>query len=267
MAGLDLTPPLPPIPLLSHSHLQVGAKASLLSHAKTLELYRANAKKANDPEITFEFAALMISVAKDLGEAGDEEEALPSTASSDFLDIKDRRRSSFNIPRKKGSPSSSSSSIFRATSHTDLPDAQNVPSASSSETDLPMTKRNNLLREAAALLRKLANQGHVPAQYMLGDLYSQGALSAKGKREYDRAFPLFVLAAKHGHTDAAFRTAQCCEHALGCRKDTAKAFHWYKCASVSAKRCFADARRTEKHVPTPIQKLCFDLEWPKSRAS
>jgi uncharacterized protein len=32
-------------PLLDHSHLRPGAQAALLSHERTLELYRANAKK------------------------------------------------------------------------------------------------------------------------------------------------------------------------------------------------------------------------------
>ena len=218
---------LPPLPLLDHSHLQVGDKASLLSHMKTLELYRANAKKSNDPEVLFGFATLMLSVAKDLQEVGEDEEGSPSS-SEQYLDANHRRRrSSLNLPSKKSSPSSSSSSVFRSSQNSD---PQEPISSASSETDLPvMTKRNGLLRESAGLLRKLANQGYVPAQYLLADLHTQGTLSSKGSPEFDKAFPLFVLAAKHGHTDAAFRTAQCCEYALGCRRDYAKAFQWYKC--------------------------------------
>lgn len=45
------SPPPPPAPLLDHSHLRPGNQASLLSHEQTLELYRANAKKTQDPEV------------------------------------------------------------------------------------------------------------------------------------------------------------------------------------------------------------------------
>jgi TPR repeat protein len=52
--------------LLSHAHLKPGHKATLLSYTQTLELYRQNAKKTNDPELQFEFAAFMIDAGKPL---------------------------------------------------------------------------------------------------------------------------------------------------------------------------------------------------------
>ncbi|KAG0283759.1 hypothetical protein BGZ98_006194, partial [Dissophora globulifera] len=52
--------------VLSHSHLKPGHKATLLSYTQTLELYRQNAKKTNDPELQFEFAAFMIDAGKPL---------------------------------------------------------------------------------------------------------------------------------------------------------------------------------------------------------
>ncbi|KAF9584452.1 hypothetical protein BGW38_006426 [Lunasporangiospora selenospora] len=51
---------------LSHAHLKPGHKATLLSYTQTLELYRQNAKKTNDPELQFEFAAFMIDAGKPL---------------------------------------------------------------------------------------------------------------------------------------------------------------------------------------------------------
>ncbi|KAF9400697.1 hypothetical protein BGX21_003725, partial [Mortierella sp. AD011] len=39
--------------VLSHDHLKPGHKATLLSYTQTLELYRQNAKKTNDPELQF----------------------------------------------------------------------------------------------------------------------------------------------------------------------------------------------------------------------
>jgi len=58
--------PPPPAQLLDQSHLRVGTMASLLSHDKTLELYRQNAKKTNDPEIQYEFATFTMDVVADL---------------------------------------------------------------------------------------------------------------------------------------------------------------------------------------------------------
>lgn len=61
----DPSPP-PPAQLLDQSHLQPGNMASLLSHDKTLELYRQNAKKTNDPDIQFEFCTFVMDVVADL---------------------------------------------------------------------------------------------------------------------------------------------------------------------------------------------------------
>ncbi|KAF8978931.1 hypothetical protein BGZ46_006006 [Entomortierella lignicola] len=61
--GDELTPEQS---VLSHSHLKPGHKATLLSYTQTLELYRQNAKKTNDPELQFEFAAFMIDAGKSL---------------------------------------------------------------------------------------------------------------------------------------------------------------------------------------------------------
>ncbi|KAG0034961.1 hypothetical protein BGZ81_001910 [Podila clonocystis] len=52
--------------VLSQAHLKPGHKATLLSYTQTLELYRQNAKKTNDPELQFEFAAFMIDAGKPL---------------------------------------------------------------------------------------------------------------------------------------------------------------------------------------------------------
>lgn len=62
----DPTNPQQDQSLLSHAHLKPGHKATLLSYTQTLELYRQNAKKTNDPELQFEFAAFMIDAGKPL---------------------------------------------------------------------------------------------------------------------------------------------------------------------------------------------------------
>ncbi|KAK1757500.1 hypothetical protein QBC47DRAFT_296543 [Echria macrotheca] len=87
-----------------------------------------------------------------------------------------------------------------------------------------------LIREARAILQKLSNNGYPFAQYYLADGYASGLFS-KGKEDYNSAFPLFVLAAKHGHAESAYRTALCYEFGWGCRKDPAKAVQFLRTAA------------------------------------
>jgi TPR repeat protein len=143
--------------VLSHSHLKPGHKATLLSYTQTLELYRQNAKKTNDPELQFEFAAFMIDAGKPLED--------------------------------------------------------------------PQT-RAELFDEAMKLLRKLATNGHAESQHYLAECFASGF--AKGKPDFDKAFPLWVQASKHGHPDAAYRTGRCYDEGLGTRKDNARAVQFYR---------------------------------------
>lgn len=93
-------------------------------------------------------------------------------------------------------------------------------------------KRESYIKEATSLLKKIADRGHVLAQYTLADCYSNGIGTVKGRQDFDRAFPLFVLAAKHNHVDASYRAGACCEYGWGCRKDSAKAVQFYKKAAA-----------------------------------
>lgn len=93
-----------------------------------------------------------------------------------------------------------------------------------------LTSPAELVREARTILQKLSNQGYPFAQYYLADGYASGLFS-KGKEDYNSAFPLFVLAAKHGHAESAYRTALCYEFGWGCRKDAAKAVQFLRSAA------------------------------------
>ncbi|BGP46466.1 Chitin synthase 4 [Rhodotorula kratochvilovae] len=177
--------PPPPAQLLDQSHLQVGTMASLLSHDKTLELYRQNAKKTNDPDIQFEFATFTMDVVADLEQ---------------------------------------STRIARAARGDDTPPTQQEVQA--------RQKQQALVAESISLLSRLATRGHVPSCYFLADIYTQGIGTAKGKRDYDKAFPLFLTAGKHGHVEGSYRAAQCLEHGWGTRKDWPKAVSFYRRAAV-----------------------------------
>ncbi|ORY34809.1 hypothetical protein BCR39DRAFT_514922 [Naematelia encephala] len=168
-----------PAPILDQSHLRPGKQAALLSHDRTLELYRENAKKTNDPELIFEFAVFMIDFAKSMVPADEAEAA----------------RNGRNI-------------------------------------NTQIEKRDELTKEATALLKRLADRGYPDAQYFLADCYANGIGTARGRQDFDRAFPLFILAAKHGHPDACYRAGTCCEHGWGTRRESAKAIQYYKKASV-----------------------------------
>ncbi|KAG0703676.1 hypothetical protein DFH29DRAFT_915679 [Suillus ampliporus] len=170
--------PLSQGPLLDHSHLRPGNQASLLSYERTLELYRANAKKTQDPDIQFEFAVFMIDASK-----------------------------SFPIPS---------------------PTPGNVM-----EIEKAIEKRDNLMHEAIALLKRLADRGHPASQYFLADCYANGLGTYKSRQDFDRAYPLFVLAAKHGHPDAAYRAGTCCENGWGCRRESAKALQFFRKAGAA----------------------------------
>jgi TPR repeat protein len=87
-----------------------------------------------------------------------------------------------------------------------------------------------LVREARQILQRLANGGYPFAQYYLADGYASGLFS-KGKEDYNTAFPLFVLAAKHGHAESGYRTGLCYEFGWGCRKDPAKAVQFLRAAA------------------------------------
>ncbi|KAJ9119606.1 Chitin synthase regulator 2 [Naganishia vaughanmartiniae] len=94
-------------------------------------------------------------------------------------------------------------------------------------------KRDDLIREAVSMLKTLSSRGHPDAQYFLADCYANGIGTARGKQDFEKAFPLFVLSAKHGHPDAAYRAGTCCEHGWGCRRESAKAVQFYRKAAAA----------------------------------
>ncbi|KAG7102176.1 Protein SKT5 like protein [Verticillium longisporum] len=87
-----------------------------------------------------------------------------------------------------------------------------------------------LVKEAKQILQKLSSAGYPFAQYYLADGYASGLFS-KGKEDYSQAFPLFVIAAKHGHAESGYRSALCYEFGWGCRKDPAKAVQFLRIAA------------------------------------
>ncbi|KAI9684588.1 MAG: hypothetical protein M1822_005676 [Bathelium mastoideum] len=69
-----------PSPQLENAQLRssVGTSASLLKTRQTLEMYRANVKKTNDPAVQYEFAIFMVHLANDPSALGNEEDTPPA---------------------------------------------------------------------------------------------------------------------------------------------------------------------------------------------
>lgn len=100
----------------------------------------------------------------------------------------------------------------------------------SPHTDGAESSPTELAREAKSILTRLANGGYPFAQYYLADGFASGLFN-KGKEDYNAAFPLFVLAAKHGHAESGYRAGLCYEFGWGCRKDPAKAVQFLRTAA------------------------------------
>ncbi|KAI8078024.1 uncharacterized protein B0P05DRAFT_511039 [Gilbertella persicaria] len=144
--------------LMNHSHLKPGNNAELLSYDKTINMYRENAKKTNDPNLQCDLAIFIYESCK-------------------------RNQTAY-------------------------------------------------MAEAVKMLKTLALRGHAESQYYLANIYASGALHKSGEPNFNNAFPLFLQAAKHQHSDAAYRAAKCYEDGLGCLKNKSKAAQYYKLAST-----------------------------------
>ena len=111
----------------------------------------------------------------------------------------------------------------------------------------------DLLKEGLSILRRLADRGYPQAQYYLADCYTNGIGCKQNAPDLEKAFPLFVLAAKHGHVEASFRAALAYENAWGCRRDPLKALQFLKYL-----RCCIMLISSEKRLRLTIPVRCYD---------
>lgn len=179
----------------------------LVPRMKTIELYRKNAKKSQDPTVIFQFAQYMLQTALMLND--------PNNPSSATNGDGGNRLVLLAVP-KPGTPGKKLPRKLR--SQTDL-----------SETVDERKLQRLLLKEAVHYLKKLSDKGYAEVQYLLADAYSLGAL---GKVDNRDAFVLFQQAAKHGHTELAYRALICFEEGLGTSRDARKAVEYLKIAAL-----------------------------------
>lgn len=187
----------------------LGSNSShLLPRIKTIDMYRKNAKKSNDPTVLFQYAQYMLQTALLLESEGTVGSMLPNSGASP---AESPRKPSVAVEKSKKRSKSADFSL--ATEAGTLDDAR---------------LKASLLKEAVFYLKKLSDKGYVDAQYLLGDAFSSGALSKIDNRE---AFSLFQAAAKHGHVESAYRTSYCYEEGLGTGRDARKAVEYLKIAA------------------------------------
>ncbi|KAI3406255.2 SKT5 [Candida oxycetoniae] len=187
---------------------------NLMPRIKTLELYRKNAKKSNDPNVLFQYAQYMLQTALIL--AADSNSSNTDATTTTISSQSSSENSNSNISsRKNDKPSHKKSKSFDFVNNEVDGDEKKL--------------RKSLLKEAVFYLKKLSDKGYVEAQYLLGDAYSSGALDKIENRE---AFILFQAAAKHGHVESAYRTSYCYEEGLGTGRDARKAVEYLKIAAA-----------------------------------
>ncbi|KAH7035364.1 uncharacterized protein B0I36DRAFT_429504 [Microdochium trichocladiopsis] len=132
--------------------------------------------------------------------------------------------------------------------------ARRKGSAKPDTPEIAESSPTELVREAKAILTKLASAGYPFAQYYLADGYASGIFN-KGKEDPNSAFPLFVLAAKHGHAESAYRAGLCYEFGWGCRSDPTKAIQFLRTA----------ASKNHPGAMTRLGKACLSGDLGESR--
>ena len=99
--------------------------------------------------------------------------------------------------------------------------------------DLPY--RTDLVISITNVYKKAAYQGHIEAQYKLGEFYEAGKGIEKNYTEafywYKKAFYYFEELAKRGDVKAQYRVGLYYEFGKGVEKSYKKAFKWYDMAA------------------------------------
>ncbi|KAJ3974161.1 hypothetical protein EV361DRAFT_672847 [Lentinula raphanica] len=88
-----------------------------------------------------------------------------------------------------------------------------------------------LIGEALKVVRRLATQGdaYAEAQFFLANCYGTGALGLQV--DHERAYHLYLQAAKQNHAAASYRVAVCNEIGAGTRKEPPRAAAFYRKAA------------------------------------
>ncbi|KAH8985996.1 HCP-like protein [Lactarius hatsudake] len=91
--------------------------------------------------------------------------------------------------------------------------------------------RDALIQEALRVIKRLATQGqpHDEAQFFLANCYGTGMLGLQV--DHEKAYHLYLQAAKQNHAAATYRVAVCNEIGAGTRKEPPRAAAFYRKAA------------------------------------
>ncbi|KAL9004192.1 MAG: hypothetical protein Q9188_002985 [Gyalolechia gomerana] len=211
--------PPPAATNIDNVHLQkvVGNNASLLSTKRTLDMYRANVKKTNDPTIQYEFAIFMIQTAQDASNGSDD--ALDGSASDRPASAESRvelLREARHILQKLSDRSYPFAQYYLADGY-----ASGLFSKGKEDHD-----------RAFPLFIAASKHGHAEAGYRAGLCYEFGWGTRK---DPPKAAQFFRQAASKNHPGAASRLGRAClvgDLGLGTRYK--EGIKWLKRAAESA---------------------------------
>ncbi|ANB12497.1 Ack1p [Sugiyamaella lignohabitans] len=89
--------------------------------------------------------------------------------------------------------------------------------------------RENWMNQAYKIVKKLSGNPYADAVFYLASNYSSGGLGLE--TDHEKAYELYMKAAKLEQAEAAYRVAVCNEIGAGTKRDPVKAVMWYKKAA------------------------------------
>ncbi|KAG7005834.1 invertase 2 [Physcia stellaris] len=206
-------PQPPPVPTnLDNAHLQkaVGNNASLLSTKKTLDMYRANVKKTNDPSIQYEFAIFMINAAQESVAPS------PSSSTEDIGSYSDLLREARHILQRLSDRSYPFAQYYLADGY-----ASGLFNKGVEDND-----------RAFPLFIAASKHGHAEAGYRAALCYEFGWGTRK---DMQKAVQFYRQSASKNHPGAMSRLGRAClEGTMGLHGHYREGLKWLKRAAESA---------------------------------
>lgn len=219
LTNIPYSQQIAPVGTLNNAGLQsvVGANASLLDTKKTLEMYRANVKKTNDPAVQYEFAIFMVNAAR---------EAEAATA----LDATGETRPESPHPDSAPGMIKEARQILQRLSDRGYPFAQYYLADGYSSGLFNKGRPDH--DKAFPLFVAASKHGHAEAGYRAALCYEFGWGTAKS---YPKAVQFYRNAASKNHPGAATRLGKACLTGdMGLGNRYREGVKWLKRASESA---------------------------------
>ncbi|WFD42920.1 Chitin synthase 4 [Malassezia psittaci] len=200
-------------PMLDHSHLQPGETVSLLSHTETMDMYRQNAKKSNDPQLNYQLAVFMLDVAHSLEDAPENPNSGTDNASEREALIKE------------------ATSLLKRLADRGHTDSQYLIGDCYAN-GFGTSKGKQDFGQAYTYFTLAAKHGHPDAAYRAGTCYEKGWGC---RRDAGKAVQFYRKAASLGHPGAQYRlgTAEL-NGELGLKRSAREGVKWLKRSAESA---------------------------------